>query len=156
MNKILFATLWLHCVVWADGPRVDIPAALNHCRPGAIWDLYGDDYSGLIWKADGQGGGKPTLEELNTAWQEVLAIRAARKVWPDAGAFWSEFTLQEKAAIVASNDATIKLIMEELRMWRGEVWSDDPAGGGRVMMGLNALVSAGIISEQRKMEVLAK
>ncbi len=80
-----------------------------------------------------------------------------RKVWPDRGAFWAEFTIQEKAAILGnSGNPTIGLVLEELRMWNGEVWSDDPNGGGRVMMGLTALVGAGIISEERKAEVLAK
>lgn len=160
MKLVIRIAVVIHCVLcgptWADAPALDIPGALQHCRKGAQWVLNGEEYSGLVWIADGQGGGKPTLAELNTAWQEVLAVRAARKIWTDAGAFLQEFTLEEIAAIELSTNPTVAALRLILTSWSGEVWSDDPLGGGRVMTGLNALVSAGIITEQRKTEVLAK
>lgn len=80
----------------------------------------------------------------------------ARKVWPDAGTFYAEFTPEEKMAIIASEVPEIKFLLAELQMWRGPVWSDDPAGGNRVQLALDGLVLAGILTEERKAGILAK
>ncbi len=81
---------------------------------------------------------------------EELAA-AARKVWPDAARFWAEFNDTEKLAIIESTVPGILLLREELRLWRGEVWSDDP----RVTQGLAGLVAVGILSESRKQNLLS-
>jgi hypothetical protein len=73
-----------------------------------------------------------------------------RKIWPTVADFWSEFTDTEKLAIADSTIDGIKLLREELRMWRGEVWSDDQ----RVQQGLGGLVALGILTDERKTEIL--
>jgi hypothetical protein len=94
---------------------------------------------------------------VNGAWivtdktPEELAAEA-RKVWSSSAAFWSAFTDAEKLAILASTIAGIILLREELRLWTGEVWSDD----SRVQAGLTGLVAVGILTNDRKAAILAK
>jgi hypothetical protein len=77
---------------------------------------------------------------------------AARKTWPNAAAFLGEFTMPELAAIELSTDPTIAALRLLLASWTADVWSDDP----RIVMGLDALESAGIITEARRGEIVAK
>jgi len=95
---------------------VDIPRTLNFIRPNAIWRMNGEEYPGLIWIQDGEGGGKPTYAEILACWETITA----RKVWSNAMEFWNEFTDQEKQAVTTSEDTLIKLVLEELRLSRGE------------------------------------
>lgn len=125
---------------------VDIQTVIPLIRPGSIWRVNGEEYSGLIWIADGTGGGKPTYAEILAAWSPI----AGRKVWPNAMEFWNEFTDQEKQAVTTSEDTLIKLVLEELRLSRGEIWSDDP----RLGAGLDAAIAAQIITTERKIEIL--
>ena len=81
-----------------------------------------------------------------------IAILAARKIWPNAATFLGEFTLPELAAIELSLDPTIAALRLLLASWPADVWSDDP----RIVMGLDALESAGIITEARRGEIVAK
>jgi hypothetical protein len=96
-------------------------------------------------------------EWVNGAWlvtdktPEELAAEI-RKVWPSSADFWAAFTDAEKLPILASTIAGIILLREELRLWTGEVWSDDP----RVQSGLNGLVAVGILTPERKATILAK
>jgi hypothetical protein len=80
---------------------------------------------------------------------EELAAET-RKVWPSSADFWAAFTDSEKLAILASTIAGIILLREELRLWTGEVWSDD----ARVQAGLTGLVSAGVLTPERKLAIL--
>lgn len=82
---------------------------------------------------------------------EELATNA-RKVWPNASAFLGEFTMPELAAIELSTDPTIAALRLLLASWPADVWSDDP----RIIMGLDALETAGIISAERRAEIVAK
>jgi hypothetical protein len=77
---------------------------------------------------------------------------AARKTWPNAAAFLNEFSMPELAAISLSTDPTVAALRLLLASWPSDVWSDDP----RIIMGLGALVSAGIIDETRSAEIVAK
>ena len=52
---------------------MDIPSILMHIRPGALWSLNGDEYTGLTWLDDSP---KPTEQELVAAWPEVQTARA--------------------------------------------------------------------------------
>lgn len=81
---------------------------------------------------------------------EELAAEA-RKVWPSSADFWAAFTDSEKLAILASTIAGIILLREELRLWTGEVWSDD----AKVQAGLTGLVAVGILTNDRKSAILA-
>ena len=75
---------------------------------------------------------------------------STQKVWLTVADFWAEFTSSEQIVIIDSTDSNIRLLLEALRMWRGEVWSDDP----RVTNGLDALVAAGIITTERRQEII--
>lgn len=93
-------------------------------------------------------------EQLNQGWvaqktPEELAADAC-KVWASSADFWASFTDPEKLAILASTIAGIVLLREELRLWTGEVWSDDT----KVEAGLNGLVAAGILTPERKAIIL--
>jgi hypothetical protein len=95
-------------------------------------------------------------EWVNGAWlvtdktPEELAAES-RKIWPSSADFWAAFTDAEKLAILASTIAGIILLREELRLWTGEVWSDD----ARVQAGLTGLVAVGILTNDRKAAILA-
>lgn len=82
---------------------------------------------------------------------EELAIQS-RKIWSTVADFWGEFSNTEKLAIADSKIPDIRLLHEELRMWRGEVWSDDP----KVQQGLAGLVTVGILTESQKTQILTK
>jgi hypothetical protein len=124
---------------------MNLTSALSHARPNAQWSLSGNDYATLQWIGPGE---PPTLEELEAAWAQL----EARKIWHTVADFWSEFSDTEKLAIAGSTISGIRLLHEELRMWRGEVWSDDP----KVQAGLTGLVAVGILTESRKTEIFAK
>ena len=80
------------------------------------------------------------------------AILAARKTWPNAAMFLAEFTMPELAAIELSLDGTVAALRLLLASWPADIYSDDP----RIIGGLAALVSAGIIDEARRAEIVAK
>jgi hypothetical protein len=124
---------------------MNLSLALSQARPGAQWSLNGDTLDGLTWFGPGN---PPTLEELEAAW----AALQARKIWHTVADFWAEFSDAEKLAIAGSTIPGIRLLHEELRMWRGEVWSDDP----KVQHGLGGLVAVGILTKSRKSQILAK
>jgi hypothetical protein len=60
----------------------DYPSILAAIRPGALWQLDGDLYSGLTWLDDSP---KPTQKTLDDAWpqvqydREVARIKAERR-----------------------------------------------------------------------------
>lgn len=95
-------------------------------------------------------------EWVNGAWivrdktAEELAADS-RKIWASSAAFWAAFTDTEKLNILASDIAGIILLREELRLWTGEVWSDEP----RVQTGLSGLVAVGILTNERKASIIA-
>ena len=82
---------------------------------------------------------------------EELAA-AARKVWPNAALFLAEFSMPELAAISLSLDPTIAALRLLLASWPADIYSDDP----RIIGGLSALVTAKIITEERRAEIVAK
>lgn len=124
---------------------MDIAKAITIARPSAQWTLNGDTLDGLTWIGPGE---PPTLEELQAAWAQLQS----RKIWATVADFWGEFSNTEKLAIADSKIPDIRLLHEELRMWRGEVWSDDP----KVQQGLSGLVAVSILTESRKTEILRK
>lgn len=96
---------------------MDIPQAINRCRPNAEWTLNGDDYSGLVWLDNTSE--KPTGNELISAWEQVLAekpavsvsMRSLRLALIDAGLYQSVV-----AAINGITDETEKL--------KAQIWWD--------------------------------
>jgi hypothetical protein len=81
--------------------------------------------------------------------QEEIAAKT-RKVWQTKAEFWNEFTNSEQIAIMDSTNTDIRLLDRQLVIWSGEVWSDDV----RVQSGLNGLVAVGILTPERKVEIL--
>jgi hypothetical protein len=124
---------------------MDLPNAISQARPDAQWSLSGDDYATLQWIGPGE---PPTMEELEAAWAQL----EARKIWHTVADFWAEFSDAEKLGIADSTITGIRLLHEELRMWRGEVWSDDV----KVQSGLDGLIAAGILSTLRKDAIVSK
>lgn len=55
---------------------MNIAIALNHLRPGEVWTLDGEEYSGLTWISDTN---KPTKKELEEAWPKIEAELVARQ-----------------------------------------------------------------------------
>ena len=49
---------------------MDIPAILTRKFEGSLWNLDGDDYSGLTWLSDSK---KPTKAKLEELWPVVQA-----------------------------------------------------------------------------------
>lgn len=101
----------------------------------------------LVWYKDRVERG---WDIINKTAEEIAAD--SRKIWSTVADFWGEFSNAEKLSIADSKIPDIRLLHEELRMWRGEVWSDDP----KVKQGLSGLVAVGIINESRKTEILRK
>ena len=128
---------------------INIPLTLSTKYPNAEWSLIANDYNTLDWRGPGD---KPTLQELQIAYDEIVQILAARKVWNSRVEFWNAFTVQEKLAIASSTNDMVKYFFAELTIWNGEVWSDDP----RVQQGLDLLVSEQIITSERKQQILSK
>ena len=125
---------------------MNYPLAISHARPNADWVMVdNNDYATLQWIGPGE---TPTLEELEAAWAQLKA----RKIWPSAADFWNEFTRTEKLAIADSTNPDIRLLHEDLRVRRGEVWSD----ATEVQQGLGLLVAVGILTESRKTQILTK
>jgi hypothetical protein len=122
---------------------MNLTEAISYLRPDAQFEVKPNDFTSLVWHGPGD---PPTLEELETAWAQL----EARKIWPTVADFWGEFSDAEKLVIAGSTISGIRLLHEELRMWRGEVWSDDP----KVQQGLSGLVAVGILTESRKTEIL--
>lgn len=80
----------------------------------------------------------------------VQARPATPKVWMNAQQFMAAFTMQEKTAVALSSDPTLAALRLELSTWLSPVHADD----ARVTAGLNKLVELGILSAERKTEIL--
>jgi len=76
---------------------------------------------------------------------------ATAPIWPNVQSFMAAFTMPEKAAIELSTDATIAALRLELTTWLTEVHPTDP----RVIAGLDKLVELGILTSERRSEILA-
>lgn len=86
---------------------------------------------------------------VHYGWQ-IEALPPTVKVWPSKAEFWAEFTNEEKTGIITSQILGIRLLDKELTMWTATVRADDQ----RIIDGLTALASAGIISGARKTAIL--
>ena len=86
---------------------------------------------------------------VHYGWQ-VESLPPTVKSWPSKAEFWAEFTNEEKAGIITSTNIGIKMLDKELTMWTATVRADDQ----RIIDGLTALASAGIISGARKTAIL--
>lgn len=73
------------------------------------------------------------------------------KVWFNVQQFMAEFTMEEMAVIALSTDPTIAALRLQLTTWFSTIESNDI----RVVTGLNKLVELGILSEERKNEIIA-
>ena len=61
---------------------MDIAIVLTRKFPGALWNLNGDDYTGLTWLSEGDA---PTEAQLKKLWPTVQAeIEAEKQAKEDA------------------------------------------------------------------------
>ena len=88
----------------------------------------------------------------SSEWEFSIAPAAARKTWPTVADFYAEFTPAEKYLIQSSVIPSIVVARGDLAMWRGDVWSDN----ADVLAGLDAMVAAGVLTAERRAEILAK
>lgn len=72
------------------------------------------------------------------------------KAWPNVQAFMAEFTMEQKAAISLSTNPTVAALRLELTTWFDSVRADD----ARVIAGMQALASLGIITETQRAAIL--
>jgi hypothetical protein len=79
--------------------------------------------------------------------------QAPVKTWATVAEFNAEFTPDEKKAIIRASrqNDDLALLDRELLSWRSEVWASDP----RILEGLDALVTARILTTQRRSEILS-
>ncbi len=127
-------------------------------------DLSPADIVRLVWRdrqfvvddgvfvfADGLPG--PTPEEIEAARAQAMETWQAEQPapqWDNAQDFMAAFTMPEKAQIALSGDATIAALRLELSTWLSAVHPSD----ARVQAGLNRLVELGIITAERKTEII--
>lgn len=100
------------------------------------------------------GPGSDFYEALIEQWADAYMASlppAGRKVWPTVAAFLREFSMPELAAIALSTNPTIAALRLVLASWPGQVWSDNE----QIQIGLDALVSTGIIDQSRRDEIEA-
>lgn len=112
--------------------------------PNRPFVLSPESYDGLKML---DGGAKPTLQELQQAWDtRPFDI----KIWPTKTEFWAEFSDDEKTAILSNEHIGVKRLVNELQMWSYQVFSNDP----RIISGISALVVLDLISPQRAEAIL--
>ena len=87
---------------------------------------------------------------VHYGWQ-VESLPPVVKSWPSKAEFWTEFTQDEKAGIITSSNIGIKMLDKELTMWTSTVRADD----ARILAGLAALTSAGILTTERSTAILS-
>lgn len=87
-------------------------------------------------------------EEAAVMWPEPGQIV---KVWPNVEFFVQEFTPVERGQIEVSTNLEIASLRFELKTWFSTVRTDDP----RVQNGLALLVSEGILTPERALEIVA-
>lgn len=96
---------------------MDIPAVLHAIRPGAVWQLDGDDYAGLKWHDDSP---KPTKKTLEDAWpkvhydREYARVEAARRARYQAETDGMFFDAQREGGDMTAWQAAVDQIKADL------------------------------------------
>jgi hypothetical protein len=160
INTTTIKTVWRGSEYLVDGipATVEPPLYLltDATRPAPAYDAAIERLQSITPFADlGSGEWVTSSYDVVALTSDEIAenaIIAARKTWPNAAAFLGEFTMPELAAISLSLDPTIAALRLLLASWPADVWSDDP----RIQMGLDALVSAGVIDSERQAAIVAK
>ncbi len=93
------------------------------------------------------------VETLTAQVAELTAEpeRPPGKWWVNAAAFLEEFSSDELFAIHTSQNALIVQLLMTLLAWTDEVWSSDQ----RIILGMQALVSTGVLTADRRTEILS-
>ena len=95
----------------------DYAAVLNAIRPGALWNLDGDDYAGLTWLDDSP---KPSKKTLDDAWPQVeydrthAAVEVARRARYQAETDGMFFAAQREGTSLDDWKAAVDAIKAEL------------------------------------------
>lgn len=101
----------------------------------------------LVWKED-----RVERDWIIRDMTEGELASSARKVWTDAGEFFAEFTESEQELIATSTHPVVGRLRFMLATWRSRLFSDDP----RVTGGLDLLEAVGILSPERRSQILSK
>lgn len=80
---------------------IDYSLILTINYKGKVWSLNGDSYEGLNWQSDSQ---KPTKEELDAQWEEVLSIQTKNKC-----------KTQAKQLLLESDWSELPSVIEQLK-----------------------------------------
>jgi hypothetical protein len=97
--------------------RTDYAVTLTAIRPGTVWTLDGDEYSGLTWLDDSP---KPTKKTLDDAWPQIQyqqqhdAVEAARRARYQAETDGMFFAAQRDGAPLDSWKAAVDQIKADL------------------------------------------
>lgn len=124
-------------------------------RPGASWETYEDLLGCWIGDIDDL----PSMPDLEDALKEHIEIeekkykaQLSRKTWDNSASFLAEFDMMELASMSLSTDPIVAAMRLLLSTWAGPLWNDDP----RVIMGINSLVGAKIISEEKGVKIMSR
>ena len=93
--------------------KPDITHAILALKPGAEWNLRGDDYSGLEWLDKSQT--KPTEEEVESKLRELQQLEPARLVRIKRNQLLAESDWTQTRDNVRLNDNTWVIYRQELR-----------------------------------------
>ena len=165
-------------------PRLDTlcpPGQYHLTDLSAPWNQAGavsynsTDYPGLLWtppeiaplvKLPYPETASNQIAEPILVWTETSVTRdwqirdmtaseladSIRKTWQHCQQFIAEFTMAEISAISLSTDPTIAALRLILSTWLNSVYSDDT----RIVAGLDAIQTAGIITAERRVQILTK
>ena len=95
----------------------DYAAVLTSIRPGTLWSLNGDEYSGLTWLDDSP---KPTKKTLDDAWPQVqydleyAAVEAQRRARYQAETDGLFFEAQREGGDLTAWKAAVDQIKADL------------------------------------------
>lgn len=98
---------------------------------------------GEINLVDGESVSEQELEAALEASSRV-------KVWSSPADFIGSLSMGEQAGISLSDSPVLAALRMQLTVWAGEINGDDD----RILTGLAEMVSRGIISEERRKELL--
>lgn len=102
--------------------------------------------------SDGLTSGDPIYEALLDKWTDAALAQQMATVtgWPSVQQFLDAFTDAELATIGSSDNAQVKGLLIRLNGWRDIVHADDE----RIQLGLGLLVQLGLLTAERKAEIM--
>lgn len=102
--------------------------------------------------SDGLTAGNPVYDARIETWADAAFAAQNSPIlgWPTVQQFMDAFTDAELVAVWDSTDANVKGLRTRLLAWYSTVLADD----ARIQLGLGLLVQLGILTDDRKTEIL--